>query len=197
MPVEKQAANKLASALVPNVLPFTPTKPPDDPVVIGSVIKPVGLAGHVRVGFVSGNPERLQGIRYVVIRLDDQYFTVKVASSTPELTTAKVRFREASNMDEAELLRGAELVVSRSESPPLPEGEYYSDQLDGCKVILESGEELGRIKEVYNFGHHDVLVVVDGEHETLIPTVSEFIAEVDTSAKIVKVKRDRSFWEGA
>jgi len=131
-----------------------------------------------------------------VIRVDEQFYKLKIANTIPELTTAKVLFREASDMDEAELLRGAELVASRSESPALPDGEYYTDQLDGCKVILESEEVLGRVKEVYNFGHHDVLVVVEGEKETLIPVVAEFIANVDVKAKIITVKRDRLFWEG-
>ena len=49
-------------------------------------------------------------------------------------------------MDEAGQLRGAELCLRAEEREPLPEGEYYYDDLKGLAVVdLATGERLGTV----------------------------------------------------
>jgi len=59
----------------------------------------------------------------------------------------------------AEALRGTELSVPRSELPPLAEGEYYHADLVGQDAVSSTGEALGRIVEVVDYGAGDLIEI--------------------------------------
>lgn len=57
-----------------------------------------------------------------------------------------LRFAGVGSIDEAEELRGGELCIPESERDPLPEGEFYYDDLKGMAVVdAESGVVLGEV----------------------------------------------------
>lgn len=69
------------------------------------------------------------------------------------------RFAEVSDRNAAEALRGTLLTVAREELPPLAEGEYYHADLIGLAAVTDSGEAVGRVVGVENFGAGDVIEV--------------------------------------
>lgn len=77
------------------------------------------------------------------------------------------RFAEVADRNAAEALRGTELRVPRAALPPLGEGEYYHVDLLGLPAVSDTGEDLGRIVAIDNFGAGDVLEIerppVEGE----------------------------------
>lgn len=73
--------------------------------------------------------------------------------------------------DIAASLIGTEIQVERSQMPRLDAGEYYWFDLVGLEVRNVEGVVLGKVDEVTSNGAQDVLVVLDGETERLIPFV--------------------------
>lgn len=71
----------------------------------------------------------------------------------------------------AELLVGAEIQVARNELPAPSNGQYFWTDLIGMQVCSEQGEALGTVTEVTSNGAQDVLVMMDGEQERMIPFV--------------------------
>ena len=69
------------------------------------------------------------------------------------------RFAEIVDRTAAERMRGTELTVSRDALPPLGEGEYYHADLIGLPAVSTSGDDLGRVVAVENFGAGDVLEI--------------------------------------
>jgi 16S rRNA processing protein RimM len=88
----------------------------------------------------------------------------------------------------AEQLRG-ELTVPITALPELPEGEYWPHQLEGCRVVTESGRALGALTEVIHNPANDLWVAVDetGE-ETLVPAIRQIVAEVDVEGRMIVVR---------
>lgn len=70
--------------------------------------------------------------------------------------------------DTALALKGAEILIDRSELPALPEGEYYWVDLEGLKVVTVDGVDLGTVSHLMETGANDVFVV-KGDRERLIP----------------------------
>lgn len=73
---------------------------------------------------------------------------------------AIARFEGVTDRNAAEALRGTELSVPRSSLPPLPAGEYYHIDLIGLPCLSDTGEDLGRVVAVENFGAGDVIEIV-------------------------------------
>lgn len=69
------------------------------------------------------------------------------------------RFAEVPDRNAAEALRGTELTVPRSALPPLEEGEYYHADLLGLPAASETGEAIGQVVAVENFGAGDVIEI--------------------------------------
>lgn len=82
----------------------------------------------------------------------------------------------------AEALQGHEIAVARQELPPAKEDEYYWDELIGLAVVNLAGESLGKVANLLESGAHDIMKVVAGEEERLIPFTDPIVREVDTEA---------------
>jgi len=85
---------------------------------------------------------------------------------------------------EAMALHGAELFIHPSMRPPLPDGEFYIDDLLGLRVQTEAGDDLGEIDEVLETPAHDVYVTP----MAMIPGVSEFVVRTDWENKLLIVR---------
>jgi 16S rRNA processing protein RimM len=67
------------------------------------------------------------------------------------------------------------------------EDEYHVQQLIGCKVLLESGEEIGVLNDVLNLPGQDLLSIAGAKGEILIPFIAEFVPEVDVEERRIVV----------
>jgi 16S rRNA processing protein RimM len=72
---------------------------------------------------------------------------------------AIARFAEIPDRAAAEKLRGTELTVPRSALPPLEDGEYYHTDLIGLAAVSDTGEALGTVVAVENYGAGDILEI--------------------------------------
>jgi 16S rRNA processing protein RimM len=82
----------------------------------------------------------------------------------------------------AEALQGQEVAVLRDELPPAEEDEYYWDDLIGLDVVNLAGENLGKVVALLETGAHDILKIVEGVQERLIPFTAPIVREVDAEA---------------
>jgi 16S rRNA processing protein RimM len=158
-------------------------------VVVGRVTRAHGLRGEVAVLPASDNPDRFSAGASVFLQDGDELRIRAVRSGGGRLL---VVFEGVDDRAAAEALHDATLVVPRSMLPPLPEGEYWPHELEGCVVLTESGRELGRIADVVANPAHDLWVAVDdGGAETLLPAVHEVVVSVDVVGKRVVVRELR------
>jgi 16S rRNA processing protein RimM len=90
--------------------------------------------------------------------------------------------------DAAAALRGALVLGDAAQLEPLPEGEHYWFELVGCRVETEPGRALGTVREIWETGAHDVLVVEDDAgHVNLIPAAEPFLRLVDPAARRIVI----------
>jgi 16S rRNA processing protein RimM len=82
------------------------------------------------------------------------------------------RFVEVADRTAAEALRGTVLTVPRDALPPLGEGEYYHADLLGLAAVSTTGEELGVVAAVENFGAGDVVEVRRASGKTFMVPIS-------------------------
>lgn len=95
-----------------------------------------------------------------------------------------VRFQGYPDRSAAERLRDTLIEIDEADLPPLPEGEYYVDDLVGLDVVTIEGEAVGSLTEVLGTGANDVYVVTrPGKKDALIPAIGDVVISVDLEAK--------------
>ncbi len=127
----------------------------DKPVTLAVVTGAHGVTGEVRLKLFGDGPDSLKG--YGVFRAAVRMLTLK--SVRPVHQGAVARFAEIGDRGAAEALRGTELTVPRSALPPLGEGEYYHVDLIDLPCTSSTGEALGSIVAVENFGAGDIVEI--------------------------------------
>lgn len=127
---------------------------PDQPVTLAAVTGAHGVAGEVRLKLLGESLEAFsahnsfnQGkIRLQKLRSDGKGGAI-------------ARFAGIADRNAAEALRGTVLTVDRDTLPALAEGEFYFSDLLDLPVVTETGEAVGRVCAVENFGATDIVEI--------------------------------------
>lgn len=125
------------------------------PVTLAAIAGAHGVRGEVRLKLFGDSAESLRA--YSSIDAGERRLTLK--SIRPANQGAVATFAEISTREGAEALRGTLLTVPRSALPPLGEGEYYHHDLIGLAAVATTGEPLGHVIAVENFGAGDILEI--------------------------------------
>lgn len=100
-----------------------------------------------------------------------------------------LKFKGVESISDAELLRGREVQIPRSELGEPPEGEYYFDDLIGTKIVeAESGREIGEVEGVLEAGGSLLLEVRSGDREVLIPFAKHICVEIAPENGVIRVR---------
>lgn len=155
-----------------------------------------GTEGAVRVRILGDGPEHLLAAREVALA-DSARGTEDPApvrfeveeGGTGRPGEVRLQLRGIGDIEAARALRGRLVVAPAAALPELPEGEFYWFQLVGCRVARADGEEVGTVRELWDAGAHDVLVVEgDDGRDRLVPTARAVMREVDLAARRIVVE---------
>ncbi len=166
---------------------------PAERVVLGRVVGAHGMGGQLRVRYFGGVPNNLMKLAAVLLAESEdganaeRFEVIRAGAGRREevrMTLAGVADRES-----AESLRGKWVIVEASQLEGLPEGEYYSYQLVGCRVESADGQLIGTVREIWPTGAVDVLVV-EGENgaRQLLPAAESQLREVDIEARRIVIE---------
>lgn len=98
-----------------------------------------------------------------------------------------IDFEEIQTISAAQLLNTYKIYIRRDLLGESSKDEYYVHDLIGMNVI-EAGESLGEITEIFATAAHDVLVVNEGKEEIMIPDVGEFVKDIDFKKREIRVE---------
>ena len=165
----------------------------DGQVVLGRAVGAHGLRGELRVRIFGDALDNLARHSDVWLAsgesdAEPRRFAVKGVGSG-RAREARLALEGVEDRDAAQELKGL-LVLGRVENlEPLPEGEYYWHELVGCRVESQEGRVIGTVREIWETGAHDVLVVeAEDGRQHLISTARELVPEIDPEAGRIVVK---------
>lgn len=138
---------------------------PDAPVTLAVITGAHGVTGEVRLKLFTDD---LSGYR----SFNGGSLTLK------SLRNGIARFAEVPDRNAAERLRGTELTVPRSALPPLEEGEYYHADVLGLPCVSTTGEALGVVVAIDDFGAGDVIEIERPDKKRfMVPMRAEAVPE--------------------
>lgn len=153
----------------------------DKPVTLAAIAGAVGITGEVRLKLFGEGWETLKG--YPSFN-EGKLTVVKLRSDNKGGAVA--RFAEVADRNAAEALRGTVLTVPRSALPPLAEGEFYHADLLGLPAVSDTGEALGTVLAIENFGAGDILEIKRPDGKTfMVPMRPEAVPEWDAARVVI------------
>lgn len=155
---------------------------------VGCIAKAHGVHGEVKVYPTTDEPERFLQYGEVLLENKKTRQTMHIEAVKFLKNMVIVKFTECRTMEDAELLRGAELYVTRKQAVPLGENEYYISDLIGIRVVSDQGTALGVLDDVMQTGANDVYVVKreDGR-ELLLPAIRDCVKTIDIAGRQMTV----------
>jgi 16S rRNA processing protein RimM len=163
-------------------------------VIVGRLRKSHGLRGEIIVEPITDAPAEVFSAGRVLFAGDA---TGDPLPDPPELTVREtrphmngllaVRFEEMRDRDEASRWTNRYLLMPAAELEPPAEGEVYLHELEGMRVVLESGEHVGTVTSVFHLPQGLALDVKRESGTVLIPFNAVFIHEIKRAERTVVI----------
>ncbi|MGL6109945.1 MAG: ribosome maturation factor RimM [Rubrivivax sp.] len=177
---------------------------PADAIEVARVLDAWGVKGWLRVQPYAKDPQALFSARQWFLLPPEQgpnrpaQMTTHTVPGLLRVIEARghgedvvAQVRDVTDRNQAEMLRGARIFVSRGSFPSAALDEYYWVDLIGLQVHNREGLLLGQVEGLIDTGVHSVLRVrVAGEvaaTERLIPFVATYVDQVDLEARRISV----------
>jgi 16S rRNA processing protein RimM len=155
-------------------------------VTLAAIIGAHGVAGEVRLKLFGEGAQTLSAHK----SFNDGALTlIKVRDDGKGGAIA--RLAESTSRGDAEKLRGTALTVPRDALPPLAEGEFYHADLLGLPVVTDTGESVGTVLAVENFGATDIIEITrapvpeKGPKTFMVPMIPTAVIEWDQARLVI------------
>ncbi|ADM08975.1 putative 16S rRNA processing protein [Parvularcula bermudensis HTCC2503] len=156
--------------------------PQDRMVVVGQFAGPHGVRGEFKLRSFTERAEDI--VAYGPLYTEEgRILTASLLREVkPGLFLA--RAPEVKTPEEAAAFKGAKLSVPRRALPAPDEDEYYIEDLIGLTALTPSGEVVGRVRQVADYGAGPIieLAPVSGKGALLLPFDRTHVPTVDFGA---------------
>lgn len=158
---------------------------------VGLITKPHGLKGEIKIIPLTDNPERFNDLKKVYLFYNNDYKSVTIQYIKNANNLIIIKLKNYNNREDAEKLRNIYMFINRDEGIPLDSGEYYTQDLVGCKFYYKD-KLLGNVIDVINEGSCDIFIIKNKGNDVFYPFLADYIDKID----ILNKKIDINYIEG-
>ena len=149
-------------------------------IVIGKIIKPKGIKGEIKVLPLTDSSERFKLLNEISVAGKNGKLDIfKIENVTITTKTVNLKLKGIDTRNQAQELKGREIVIDETQTLPLNKGNYYIYQIIGLKAFDENGEYLGEVVDVLKNPGNDIFIIKKENKEYLIPAVKDIITKID------------------
>jgi 16S rRNA processing protein RimM len=165
-------------------------------VVLGRIGAPWGVKGWVKVDSYTDPPATILDYPvWSLARADGGWDEVRVAAGRPHGAgrLVVVGIEGVASPEDTRRYVGRDVAVPRSALPAPKAGEYYWEDLVGCRAATLEGIGLGVVSHFLEYPAGALMVVRDGARERWVPLGPRHLKKVDLGARQVIVDWDPEF----
>ncbi|MBS1789567.1 MAG: 16S rRNA processing protein RimM [Acidobacteria bacterium] len=155
---------------------------------VARIARPQGIRGEVIADLLTDFPDRFSKLDSVLVKKSNgELIRLQLETARPHKGRIVLKFAGYDDMNAAEGLRDARVLITADQLVKLPADNYYEFDLIGCEIVTTNGQTIGKVTAVQSFGAAPLLVVNDTKREHLIPLASGICVEIDTTQKRIVV----------
>lgn len=147
-------------------------------VCIGAIAGAFGVRGELKIKPFTADPLACAGYGPLYDSDGQLVLTPKKPRLAKKFVT--VSAKEITSREQADGLKSTKLYVARDVLPETDEDEFYYTDLIGLSVETIEGEDMGRVKEIHDFGGGDILEIqTRGQKDWYHPFTKLAVPHVD------------------
>ena len=147
-----------------------------------------GVRGEVKVFPTTDDVKRYSKLKEVLLGEGYDAPVLHIEGVKYQKNMVIVKFKEYSSLNDVEKLKGKQLFVTRKNAVKLSKDEYFVADLIGMKVVDETKNIYGVLRDVMPTGANDVYIIdLDDGKELLLPAIKDCILNVDFDEGIIKI----------
>lgn len=163
-------------------------------VTLGKVSSVYGVKGWVKVYSYTDPMDKILDYPVWILEKNGSYQRVDVDKGRSHGKGMVAHIVGYDDREQAALLSGSQICISRDLLPDLEDGEYYWFELEGLRVKTQDGQDLGAIHQMMSAGTANDVMVIRGDSESidreerLVPYLLEkVVLEVNIDAGVILV----------
>ena len=147
-------------------------------VLVGRFGAPHGVRGELRLQSFTGDPLAIADYGPLTDKSGQKSFTLlNLRPQGKDMLV--VRLKDVGDRDSAQALNGVELYLARDKLPAPDEDEFYLADLEGLRAETTTGDVIGRVVAVRNFGAGDILEIAPANGgDTLMYPFTKAVAPI-------------------
>ena len=163
---------------------------PNDLIPIGKILKAHGLFGEVKVFLYNIDSESLKPEVDVWLKIKNEFITFEIENIK---NNKLIKFKNVNDRDNAELLNGKKIHLSRSFFPMLKEDDFYLTDIVGFNVNDSNGKNYGFVLDIIKLPTNDSILFNYNNEEIIIPIIDDFIELFDFKNRTLIIKNFEGF----
>ena len=161
---------------------------------VGVISSTHGIKGEVKVFPTTDDVNRYKDLKEVFLDTGKGRILMELEQVKFHKNMVIVKFKGYDNINDIEMYKGKDLLISREHAVSLAPDENFIIDLIGLKVVTDEGKDFGTVKDILQTGANDVYMI-DGNDgkEYLFPSIKECILDVNLEEGKVTV-HILAFW---
>lgn len=157
---------------------------------LGVISRPIGVDGLMLLVDTVPVPANLHTGTVVAVGVTRRYakpYVVEHYDANPRRST--IRLRGISTPEQAHEIAELAVFVAGSDVRPSAQERYAVADIEGCRVILDSGASIGTVSEVMLLPANDVWVVETPDGKLIpLPVIDDVVKHVDILKRTIVVR---------
>ncbi|MEP7703321.1 ribosome maturation factor RimM [Paraglaciecola sp. 25GB23A] len=169
-----------------------------DTLVVGNIGAPYGVKGWVKITTFTHEQDGVFTYTPWLLGQENKEYVVDQWRTHNKGLVAKLVGVET--RDDAESIKNLDISIKAQQLPQLAGDDFYWRELVGMQVVTEKGYSLGVVKELFETGANDVMLIkanlndAFGQKERMVPyLLDQVVKQVDREAKTITVDWDPAF----
>jgi 16S rRNA processing protein RimM len=169
-----------------------------DTLVVGTIGAPYGVKGWVKITTFTHEQDGVFTYSPWLLGQENKEYVVDQWRTHNKGLVAKLVGVET--RDDAESIKNLDISIKAQQLPQLAGDDFYWRELVGMQVVTEKGYSLGVVKELFETGANDVMLIkanlndAFGQKERMVPyLLDQVVKQVDREAKTITVDWDPAF----
>ena len=155
--------------------------------VVARIGRAHGVNGEATIEVRTDLPEERFIVGSVLVTEPSSFGPLTITSVRNHNGTLLLGFKEVKDRTAVEKLRDVLLLADVDISESGDEDNFHIQELLGCRVVTDTGVEVGIMTDLVQLPGQDLLAVDHNGREILIPFVLEIVPEIDVENKVITI----------